>query len=289
MRTANPFNIGIGTDALIGRKHEIEIFNSYINSELGQHIAVIGSKGIGKTALLKKFRQIADKNKLSTVTIYLNKKTDDSEIARKTKGIDSVFLEDLDKDEKIVESVEKIKSRIVVVSSISDKKISKENFIIMKLKPLNEIEIKEFIEEKLKDKEIKVASGCLELIVEETEGHPFVLLLVLWNLYDKLKESEKIATRGHYLNCFSSTIELLSYNFFDDLYNELSDGEKAVLKAVVKSKEGTPREIADICGKPLNTVTTLLLRLVESGNLIKISRGKYRIFNRLYGKYVEII
>lgn len=288
MRGSNPFIIGLETEHLVGRKEEIERFTSYIEAGSRQSIAVIGSRGIGKSTLIKKFRHIAEKNRYRSTSIYVSRKQDANELLRKINNadVDVIFVEDADKNKKLVKLLEKT-TKFIILSSISEKCILKEKYAMMRIRPLSETEIKEFIEEKLKGKDVKASGGFLEMIKEETEGHPFVLMMVLWNIFDKLKDNEKVITRGNYLANLQSSLEIVGHNFFDEMYNDLSETEKSVLGAIVRSGNGEPKEISGICKKPLNTVTTILLRLVESGNVVKISRGKYRIFNKLYGRYVE--
>ncbi len=289
MRTGNPFVPGVETEKLFGRKEEIWQFSAYLTERKPVKIAIIGAKGIGKTTLIKKFREMAEKDRLITAIYYTGYTGKKNQVTADNENAGMLFIEDVDKNPDVLENLEKLEktNKTIVVSSTSEKWINKDIFQIMKLRPLNDFEIKEFVEEKLKDKGIKIAGGALEMIIEQTEGHPFVLLLVLWNLYDKLPENERIISKAHYIAALQSTLELLGHKFFDDLYFDCSDGERMVLKAVIKSSGGTPIEISEMIKKPLNTITTLLLRLVDKGNLVKISRGKYRIFNRLYGKYVE--
>ncbi|MDO8553595.1 MAG: BlaI/MecI/CopY family transcriptional regulator [Candidatus Micrarchaeota archaeon] len=286
MKSTNPFVLGLQTEELFGRKEEMELFSAYLDEHTPMKIAIVGVKGIGKTTLMKKFRQIADKNKLETKTLYAGR-ISISELKKEVADI--IFIEDVDRNSEVLKKLEKLNINIII-SSKSEKRINKNVFQIIKLRPLNHIEIKEYIEEKLKDKGVKIASGALETIIGESEGNPFVLLLVLWNIYDKLHENEKIITNGNYIAALPSTLELLGYKFFDELYFHCSEGEREILKVIVKSKNETctPSDIASICKKPLNTVTTLIMRLVEKGNLVKISRGKYRVFNKLYVKYVSL-
>ena len=54
-----------------------------------------------------------------------------------------------------------------------------------------------------------------------------------------------------------------------------------------KNEEGMHvSDIAEELGKPLGPVTALTRRLLDRGQIIKLGRGKYRIFAKLYAKYV---
>ena len=46
-------------------------------------------------------------------------------------------------------------------------------------------------------------------------------------------------------------------------------------------------DVAKAIGKPLGPVTALMKRLLDRGAVVKMDRGKYRIFSRLYARYVK--
>jgi predicted transcriptional regulator of viral defense system len=73
-------------------------------------------------------------------------------------------------------------------------------------------------------------------------------------------------------------------DFFDRLYSKLPRSEREVLRAFAEL--GKPANISDIARKiKKRHATTLALRLAERGQLERVDRGLYRVFNRLYGRY----
>jgi|GEM_PF-964832 len=73
----NPFTKEIQSpESIVGRKREIGIFNSYVESTIHKKplsMAVVGSLGMGKTILLKRFREIAEKNRCLGIYVKIQK------------------------------------------------------------------------------------------------------------------------------------------------------------------------------------------------------------------------
>ena len=73
----NPFTKEIQSpDSIIGRKREIGIFNSYVESTIHRKplsMAVVGQLGMGKTILLKRFKEIAEKNRCIGIYVKTQK------------------------------------------------------------------------------------------------------------------------------------------------------------------------------------------------------------------------
>jgi len=341
MRGINPFTPGIQNE-LIGRKEEINLFNSYLSSTIaGQPVfmLVIGTKGMGKTSLLRSFQIIAEKNRALAVLFRahksdeikrlieelqdtINEKISLNLLSKKYVGLlnrPKINQAELGKFEAIYENLKKeipaivfliddisqltqgsLKDLIDIFSKLSDKKIpymlvlsatgdlhlAKELFRPVYVSQINERDIKELIETALAPRKLKMGDECLHAIIDDSQGHPFVLLTICWTIYDKIKENEKVISKGHYIAYLPTIMHNLARELFDDLYEETSQGERAVLRAFANG-EASVSNIAAQLNKPLNTVTTLVLRLAKSGNLTKIARGRYKIFNRLYGKYVS--
>lgn len=165
-------------------------------------------------------------------------------------------------------------------------KINTENIKIMVIPPLTGREIEKMIFSALKPHNLKMGEECLRRVIDESEGHPLILLTICWTLYDKIKENERVISKGHYAAYSPAIMSNLARELFDDLYEETSNSEQEIL-TVLASGEAQVSEIAKKINKPLNTVTTLIARLTKRGTVEKKSRGRYRIFNALFGTYVK--
>lgn len=176
---------------------------------------------------------------------------------------------------------------MLVLSSTGEIHDAKDFLRPVYVSEINEKDIKNLIEKALNPSKLKIGEECLHAIIEDSQGHPLVLLTICWTIYDKIKENEKIISKGHYIAYLPTIMNNLSRELFDELYEQNSESEKDILKAFANTGgEANVSYIATLINKPLNNVTTLVLRLSESGNIKKVARGKYKLFNRLYGKYI---
>jgi hypothetical protein len=154
----------------------------------------------------------------------------------------------------------------------------------MRLGPFEEHDLREMVDGALK-KGPKMGEECFRTLNSESEGNPLVAKTICWVIYDRLPDNEKIMTQRHYLTYYPAIMSTLSREFFDRLYLELPASEREVLRAFASA--GKPAYISDIArtiGK--RHATTLALRLVERGQLVRVDRGLYRVFTKLYGRYV---
>jgi predicted ATPase len=155
----------------------------------------------------------------------------------------------------------------------------------IRLAPFDEHGIREMVESALKKGPPKMGEECLHSIVNESEGNPYVAKTICYVIYDRLPEREKIITQRHYLTYYPAIMGTLSREFFDRLYLGLPPSEREVLAAFARA--GKPANISDIAravGK--RHATTLALRLVSRGQLLRLDRGLYKVFTKLYGRYV---
>jgi len=154
-----------------------------------------------------------------------------------------------------------------------------------RLGPFDEHDIREMAEHALKKGPVKMGEECLRSVIDESEGNPRVATTICRVIYDRLPEKEKIITKRHYITFYPAIMGVLGREFFDPLYRELPPSEREVLRAFAES-EGRASHISDIArrlGK--RHATTLAMRLAARGQLVRIDRGLYKVFTRLYGRY----
>jgi len=215
-------------------------------------------------------------------------------LSRSTEGI-VIIIDDADglKDpEKLGEFVavslrkaerEKIKLGFVVTSTKSISSLERPAKT-MRLPPLQEHDIRNLIGLALKKGPPKMGEECIKSIMEDSEGSPKIAKEMCRIIFDKLPDKEKIITKGHYLAYSPAIMSALGRDFFDRLYSKLPRSEREVLRAF--AEVGKPANISDIARKiKKRHATTLALRLAERGQLERVDRGLYRVFNRLYGRY----
>jgi len=156
---------------------------------------------------------------------------------------------------------------------------------VMSIHPLQEHDLRELISFSLKKGPPKMGEECIRSIVDDSQGSPLIAQVICRIIYEKISDKERIITKGHYLAYLPAIMSTLGREFFDRLYGDLPNSERGVLKAF--AEEGKPAYISDIARKiGKRHATTLALRLTERGQLTRVDRGLYKVFTKLYGRYV---
>ncbi len=156
------------------------------------------------------------------------------------------------------------------------------------LGPLSEHDARELVERGLKKGPPKMGEECLHTVLADTGGNPRLFKSVCFSIYERLRENEKIISKGHYLAYLPQIMSSLAREWFGRMYQETPPSERAILQVLAKNEDGMHvSDIAKKLGKPLGPVTSLVKRLLERGQIVRIGRGKYRIFSRLYARYAS--
>ncbi len=158
----------------------------------------------------------------------------------------------------------------------------------MVLKPFEEHEARELVERALGKGPLKMGDECLGSILADSGGNPKLIKSVCRHIYEKLRDNEKMITKGHYLGYLQYIMGMLSREWFGAMYQGTPASERQILHELSRSEEGMHvSDVATKLGKPLGPVTALTRRLLDSGQIVKVDRGKYRIFSKLYARYVS--
>ncbi len=318
MKGPNPFNIyEIDPDNIVGRKEEIRVFNSFIKAAAGNQpgmLLVRGVPGIGKSTMLRYFSHLARKEGLVAPYIKIEKgETMEAlvdKLFQETRAIPKLelgsaprtlpellsmlnnekyfgsilFIDDIDRMKKSSEAIEEIKNAGVVsfvLSSTRDVKIDRK----MVLMPFEEHEARELVEKAL-GKSPRMGEECFNSIMNDSDGNPRIFKTVCHHIYDRLRDNEKIISKGHYLAYLPHIMNMLGREWFGWMYQNTPKSEKEILEVIAKNDEMHVSEIARELSKSMGPVTALVKRLLERGQIVKVDRGRYRIFAKLYGKYV---
>ena len=113
-----------------------------------------------------------------------------------------------------------------------------------------------------------------------------MLKRICHDIYGRLRENEKIISKGHYLAYLPQIMGSLSREWFGKMYQETPRAEREILHVMAKEDSMHVSDIAKKLGKPLGPITALTRRLLDRGQIVKLDRGKYKIFCRLYARYV---
>ena len=328
MKGPNPFALWEDDPAaLAGRKHEIRSFASFANaaaSRQGSVLVVLGGPGAGKSTILRRLRQEAEKEGLEAPYVNAERGEDESAVSDKLyqemapgarrrgkapstfeelsgklgAGQGAVFfIDDIDNMKKADEAFRRIvdllkakrgkRSIAFVVSSMRQLKALEGPVEHMALKPLEEHEAREMIDKALKKGPPKMGEECFNSLLADTGGNPRLLKRICHDIYGRLRENEKVISKGHYLAYLPQIMGSLSREWFGKMYQETPRAEREILHAIAGEEDGAHvSDIAKRIGKALGPVTALTRRLLDSGQIVRIDRGKYKLFSRLYARYV---
>lgn len=172
----------------------------------------------------------------------------------------------------------------VVVSSTKPLKV---DAATLHLEPFDEQEARELVGKALGKGPPRMGEECINSIMADSNGNPRIFKSACWYIYNMLKDNEKVISKGHYLARLPAIMSMLTREWFGRLYQETPASERQILAVLAKSEEGMHvSDIAKKLGKKIGPTTALIGRLLDSGQIVRLERGKYRIFARLYAKYV---
>lgn len=160
--------------------------------------------------------------------------------------------------------------------------------MLTELEAIEEQDFREYIEKMTKSEQgiPKIGEECARVIYQESGGNPRLLQFLLWYLYENAHEGERIITKAHYISSKKAILSMLANEWFGALYADASPAEKSVLKQLALSGEATVTEIARATKKKEGPTATLLIRLLERGDVIKVRRGAYKLFAPLYASFI---
>jgi len=300
-------------------------FINMVGSGNPSMLLIRGVPGSGRSAFLRHLKREAEKAGVFTIYARAEKGEDLSEISKRIYGEMTgvaagqkkkpsgfaellpslvpqegkrafgtlLIIDDIDalrKPEESILSMERAahaSQNKVGIAMSTIRTIKRKDLAILELKPLGEGEAKEFVNKSLKDSHVRMGDECISTILSDTGGNPKLFRNVCKLIYDRLRENEKIISKGHYLAYLPAIMAVLSIEWFARAYQETPASERAILAAMAKDEEGI--HVSDISrrvGRPMGQVTALMGRLLDSGQIVRLERGKYRIFSKLYARYV---
>lgn len=313
-------------DSLCGRKEEIKIFSDFAAEAAMKHAGVLlieGGPGLGKSALIARLR--LDGGKMGMLCPLAKAERGQSErgivsnlfydssvgeknapdtfiqlislLERNARGFGAiVFIDDIDAMRKPREVLEAIcaiarkswgRGRVAfVVSSMIGIDIESDILRVAELAPFSEHDAKELVDKALKKGPPKMGEECLGAILSDSGGNPKLLRMVCRYVYENLKDGEKVITKGHYLSNTQYIMNMLGREWFGRVYQETPFSEREILSVLAEREEMHVSDVAKEIGKNLGPITALMKRLLDSGQITRIDRGKYKVFSKLYARYI---
>ncbi|MBU4266542.1 MAG: hypothetical protein KKE96_04875 [Candidatus Altiarchaeota archaeon] len=144
---------------------------------------------------------------------------------------------------------------------------------------------REVIEKPLmvEDTGIKISDEVIGRIHDITEGHPFFIVFIMRDLLREIKQGRIDIEKFN--EVYPSIIEHLTKTKFQDDFNKATDAERETLLKIAGLNEVvfTP---SDIKG---GSQSKLFERLMEKELLVKISRGKYRLYHTMFWEFLKMM
>ena len=145
----------------------------------------------------------------------------------------------------------------------------------------------EAIERPMANNNRAITEQVKKLLVEYTDGHPFIIQVFGYYLFElgKHKIDAKLFQKE-----LPNILERLKVQVFKDRFDSASPTEKKMLEFMADSAKDTfkPIEIKDALKmKNASYVRNSLKRLVEKDCLKRVGRGEYRFFHNLFKLYVQ--
>ncbi|MBU2638205.1 MAG: DUF2791 family P-loop domain-containing protein [Nanoarchaeota archaeon] len=150
-------------------------------------------------------------------------------------------------------------------------------------------EAKAFANKKLKSVGIAIKDEIIHKIYSVTEGHPFVLTAYLNSAYSRIQAGEKELKQAHFEAADVEFVSRTLAPFFARFYDQAGNISKQILArmAYADNYEASLSQLSEALGKEYNELSPHLAKLVQDGAILRIERGKYKLFHHLLGKYIN--
>ncbi|MEK6816448.1 MAG: ATP-binding protein [Nanoarchaeota archaeon] len=146
-----------------------------------------------------------------------------------------------------------------------------------------------FINRKLKNVGLKINENTVRMVYTVTEGHPFVLTSYLNSAYSRVQAGENELAESHFKAADVEFVVRTLAPFFSRFYDQAGNMSKQILSkmAVAANCEASLSELSDSLEKKYYELSPHLAKLVQDGAIMRIERGKYKLFHHLLGKYIR--
>lgn len=158
------------------------------------------------------------------------------------------------------------------------------------LENFNLEESKAFIRKKLTKVKLSISDEVLCLVYSVTEGHPFVLSAYMATAYSKLKSGEDELRKEHFEAADIEFVKRVLSPFFSRFYDQVGKNSRSILTEMAKKNGKIDlSELCEIMSKGSNELSPYLAKLTQDGAILRIDRGKYKLFHKLLAQYIKQI
>lgn len=179
-----------------------------------------------------------------------------------------------------------VSGRLGLFAGIKEKFSPIARFLVpVYLKPMTAEEVKEVLEKPLLSFNRQITKDGVERVSELSAGHPYVVQVFGFYLFEDGATKIDADTVQRILPRVSSR---LSGQLFEDRFDAASGAEKRVLLSMAEIRSPvSPKDVSKRTGMSEQDTPQIIRRLVGKDCLRKVERGKYVLFNPLFGDYVK--
>ena len=158
------------------------------------------------------------------------------------------------------------------------------------LAPFGKKEGVEYIRRQLNIVGVRIDKDALGYILEESEGHPYVLVAMSHLIFDALQETDDTIEHDLIVRVKENVTAQLAQDFFNPMYHPLTPKAKQIIKTVSSNVDGLEFSFSEAVkwvGTPGNRISPYILELVRKGIIVKPERGRYLIFHGLFKDFIN--
>lgn len=146
-----------------------------------------------------------------------------------------------------------------------------------------------FIRRKLSQAKTEIDNAVFDKIYDVTEGHPFVLAAYMETAYSKLTNGDNKLTEAHFSAADVEFVGRILAPFFARFYDQTGRNSRRILSEMATTAKGeiSLSELSRILKMGMNQLSPHLAKLVQDGAIVRIDRGKYKLFHHLLGEYIR--
>ncbi|MEA3514400.1 MAG: ATP-binding protein [Nanoarchaeota archaeon] len=159
-----------------------------------------------------------------------------------------------------------------------------------RLMPLKENDIRDYIYKKFGSEDVYLDEYPIQFIIENSEGHPYILVAMCYLIFDSLRDEEKRITIDIIKRSEEKIYAKLSQNFFSPMFCPLTPKAKKILKIICSNVQNLQFDFSDVVKWTKierNYVSPYIQELFKKGIINKLERGTYILFHKLFINYVN--
>jgi predicted AAA+ superfamily ATPase len=156
------------------------------------------------------------------------------------------------------------------------------------LKPLSKDELRDAIKIPAKMEGIEVNEEFIDVVYPISEGIPYYMQVLAYNAFAEVKKGEMGIKEFN--KSFPQSLNLLAQREFNGMYEKATNEERKILKLLAEKNENiiSYKEIKE--GLNIKSEPSSWLRnMVDKNILVRKTRGKYQLRDRLFKEYLKTI